>query len=152
MGTDPVKEMAVMRHDDGCVLELIKKILEPHTGFNIEMVRRFVEEQDIRVPEKRLCKKHTHFFACLKLLHRDLMHRVRDPEMTQKFCRLGFGIPAVHIGKFMLQFRGPDAVRIGKIGFRIDRVFLLDDVIKTLIAHDHGREHREFIIGELVLL
>ena len=65
---------------------------------------------------------------------------------------VGFGLPAVHFGKFGLQLAGLHAVLVGEVLFFIEGVLLLHHVIEALVAHHHRIQHGVGVILEVVLL
>ena len=42
-----------------------------------------------------------------------------DPQPAQQVGSVAFGVPAVHLGEFLLQFADFDSVLFREIGFRI---------------------------------
>ncbi len=62
-----------MRHDNHSVFKINQEFLEPADRLKIKMVRRLVEQQDIRVSKKRLGKQHLYFLAAVQLRHLFLM-------------------------------------------------------------------------------
>ena len=75
----------------------------------------------------------------------------RQPQALHQPGTFALRFPAVHLGKFRLQFRSADAVFVAEIGLGIQGVFFLHDVIQGLVAHDDGIQHRVGIIGKVVL-
>ena len=116
------------------------------------MVRRLVQKKDIRVAEKGLREEDPHLLAGLKLFHLEAVKFGREAEIGQKLSRVRLRAPTVHVRELALKLGHPHAVRVGKIRLRVDSVLFRHDVKKHFVPHDDGREDRELVKGELVLL
>ena len=92
-----------MRNDDDSIREVGEEVLEPVDGRNIEMVRRLVEQQDVRIAEERLCQEHADLLLRRELGHHELMLLVGDAEAVQELCRIGLRIPAIELGELRLE-------------------------------------------------
>ena len=46
-----VEKVTVVAHDDHGILEIGEKVFQPGDGVDVEVVRRFVEQQDVGVTE-----------------------------------------------------------------------------------------------------
>ena len=75
-----------------------------------------------------------------------------DADAVEQLGGLGFGVPAVQLGELALQLCGALAVFIGEILLGIEGVLFLHDLVQTLVAHDDGVHHGEFIVLKMVLL
>jgi hypothetical protein len=152
MRADLVQEVAVMRDDDDRVFEVDQELLEPVDGRQVQVVGRFVEQQDVGLAEERLREQHLHLFGAGEVGHQFLMQVGTDAQTVQKGGRVRLGFPAVQFGKLALQFGGAHAVCIREVLFHIDRVFFQHDGVETGMAHNHRLEHGVGVKGEVVLL
>ena len=154
VGADGVQEVAVVAdYDDKTgVLVVHDEVFQPVDCLNIEVVGRLVEQNDIRLTEKRLRKQDLHLLAAVRVGHKVIVLLDRDAETLQKAARVGFGLPAVHFRKLRLQLAGAEAVRLGEILFFVERVLFLHHVVEMLIAHDDGVKNGIFVVLELILL
>ena len=78
-----IQEVAVMGNDDHGAVARIQRLLQPADGVDIQVVGRFVEQQNIRVRKQRLCQQHTQFPAGCDFTHRAVMLFQRDPHTQQ---------------------------------------------------------------------
>ena len=153
MRTNVVEEMAVMRNDQHCTLELGQKILQPANRLNIQMVGRLVKQQDIRLAKQRARQQHLDLFHVTEILHFRIRDRVRvQPQAIEQLTSLGLGIPAAHFGKLSLELGSTVAVLLGKRVLHIKRVFLPHDLEQTRVAAEHCVQHSFLIELKVVLL
>ena len=90
MSADLVQEMAVVRNDDKASVVTAKVILEPVHGIEVEVVRRFVQQQNIGIPEQRLRQKDPHFLPALKLAHRPIVKVFGNVQAIEQNCAIDF--------------------------------------------------------------
>ena len=65
-----------MGHDDNRILKIDQKLLQPGNGIQIQMVRRLVQKQNIRISKQRLGQKHLNLQRAYQILHQ-LMVKLR---------------------------------------------------------------------------
>ena len=75
-----------------------------------------------------------------------------DAQPLQDAGRVGFGLPAAQLGELLLQQAGLDPVLLRHLLFGVERVFLLADLVQTLVAHDDRIHHVVGVVGVLILL
>ena len=75
-----------------------------------------------------------------------------DIEFVKEGLRLVFGIPAAQLCKLPLEFAGAHAVFVGKVGFGIQRVFLVHYLHELFVPEHNSAQHGDVVIGILVLL
>ena len=144
--------MAVVAdHDDGSLI-VQQEVLQPVDGFDIKVVGRLVEHDDVGIAEEGLRQQNLDLVAGIGIGHLIVVLAHVDPKALKDAAGVGFRLPAVHLGKFGLKLGGEDPVLVGEVLFLIDGVLLLHHVIETLIAHDDGIHDRIGVILELVLL
>lgn len=85
-----------MRDDDHGAVAIVQRLLQPADGVDVQVVRRFVEQQDVRVREQRLCQQHTQLPAWRDFAHRAVMLFNRNTDAQQQFARTRFRRVAVH--------------------------------------------------------
>ena len=152
MCADIVQEPAVMGHDNQRAGEIHQEILQPRDGAVVKVVRRFVQQQDVRIAEQRLRQQHLELLAALQVAHEHRVHLDGQPQTGQQRRGVGLGVPAVHLREFAFQLGSALAVRVRKIRLRVQLVLFLHDVVQALIAHDYRVQHRIGIVLELILL
>ncbi len=141
-----------MGHNDHGVLETDQELLKPVDGIHIQMVRRFIQQQDIRIAEESLRKKDLDLLRTVKSSHLSVMQLPVDAESVQQRLCVGLRLPAVHLGEFSLQLRRTDSVLIRKVLLRVDRVLLLHDLVEAAVSHNDSVKHIVVIVFEMVLL
>ena len=87
-----------------------EKLLQPVDRFQIQVVGRLVQQQDVGVAEQGLGQQHPDLFAPFQLLHLLLAQLFGDAQAVEQHRRLGLRLVAVHLGELRLQFAGADAV------------------------------------------
>ncbi|MNY38620.1 hypothetical protein D3C86_1732580 [compost metagenome] len=75
----------------------------------------------------------------------------RNTQAEQQLAGAGFGGVAVHFGEFAFQLADLHAVFFAHLRQRIDAVALGFDRPELFMAHDHGIDHAELFVGELIL-
>ena len=92
-----VEEVAIVGDDDHRVLEAQQELLEPEDRVDVEVVRRLVEQEDLRLAEQRLRQQHAHLLAVLEVADELPLAVLPEPEGVEQRPGLGLGIPAVEI-------------------------------------------------------
>ena len=78
-----VEQIALMADDDHGAAIGLKEILQPQGRFEIEMVRRFVEQQQIRVGEEQSGERHAHLPAARIAVERTALHFLVETEANE---------------------------------------------------------------------
>ncbi len=141
-----------MGDDDHGVVEIDQEFLEPGDRVEIEVVRRLVEQKNVRISEQGLREQNLDLLGAEEILHQRVVELRLDTEAVQQRGGVGLRLPAVHVRKFRLELARADAVLLGEILLRIDRVLLLHNLIEPCISHDDRVQHRIFIVAEMGLL
>ena len=141
-----------MAHDEHRALIVHEEVLEPDDARKVEVVRRLVEQDNIRVAEERLREQHLDLEARVYLAHKALVQRGVDAQPLKDAPGVALGLPAAELGELLLKLRSADAVFIRKIRFIVYCVLLLAAVIEPLVAHDDGVKHGVIVVQALVLL
>ena len=84
-----------MADDDDRRLVVHEEILEPHHRFEIEVVRRFVEQQQVGLREEERGERNAHFPAAREAVERALLHLFVETEAEQNLRgahRRGIGV------------------------------------------------------------
>ena len=154
MCADGIQEMAVVAHDDdkAVVLVVQDEIFQPVDGLNVEVVRRLVEEDNVRLTEQGLCQQDLDLDTAVGVGHTVVVQLHGHTEALQNAAGIGLGLPAVQLCELRLQLRSQQAVLIGKIRLGIQSVLLFHDIIQALVAHNDRVEDGIGIVTELVLL
>ncbi len=152
MGAHGIEEVPIVGHHNDGALKLQQEVLQPVYRGDIQVVGGLVQQDNVRVAKKGLGQQHLHLLGAGQGGHDRVMELRLDPQPVQQVGGIGLGLPAVHGGELALQLRCLDAVLVGEILLRIDRVLLLHDLIKAGIAHDHRIQHRILVVFKMVLL
>ena len=140
-----------MGNDDHGAVTFVQHLLQPANSIDVQVVRRFVEQQDFRVGEQRLRQQNTQFKARGDFAHRAIMLLDRDPHAQQQFTRTGFCAVAVHFAVSDFQISHFVAVFFAHFRHRVNTVALFLHFPQFGVAHDNGVQHAELFEGELIL-
>ncbi|MCY1356831.1 hypothetical protein D9M69_432950 [compost metagenome] len=140
-----------MGNDDHGAVARREHRFQPADGVDVQVVGRFVEEQHVRIGEQRLGQQHAQLPARGDGTHRAEMLVQRNAQAEQQLAGAGLGGIAVELGELHLQLGHGHAVFLAHLRQGVDAVALGLDAPQFLVAHDHGVDHREVFIGELVL-
>ena len=141
-----------MGYHDHRILKSNQKLLKPPDRFQIQMVRRLVKQQDVRIAKQSLRKKHLHLFRTGQLAHLLRMKLRLDSQSVQKRRGIRLRFPAVHCREIRLKLARPDSVLLRKILLRVDRFLLLHNIIQLLIPHNNRIQNIIRVILEMILL
>ena len=100
---DGVEEEAVVRHEDDRVRVGVEVFLEPVARFEIEVVRRLVEQQQVRLAEQQLGERDAHLPAAGKRLGRPGEVGGPEAEALEHRRRLQLDRVAVAMPEAVLQ-------------------------------------------------
>ena len=92
-----------MGHDQHRTLIFAQRLFQPGDAFRIQMVGRFVKQQQIRLFEQQAAKRHTAPLTARKI--RDSQIRRRAAQRIQRNIHLPVHFPAIHRVNLFLQFR-----------------------------------------------
>ena len=141
-----------MRYDEHGAVVIHQEILQPDDARKVEVVRRLVEQDDVRVAEERLRKQDLHLQARIHVGHHGLMKLRRDAQSLQDARGVRLRLPAAEIRKFLLKLGSADAVLVRHLVLGVDGVLFLAAVIQALIAHDHRIHDGVGVMHRLILL
>ncbi len=149
--TDHVQEVTVVRNDDHGAVTLVQRLLQPADSVDIQVVRWFVEQQNVRVREQRLRQKHTQLPAGRDFAHRAVMLFYRNAYAQQQFTRTRFRRVAVHFAILNFEVSHFIAVFFAHLGQAVDTVAFLLHFPQFSMTHNNGVKHGELFKGELIL-
>ena len=92
-----------MRDDNHRAVAVVQRLLQPANGVDVQVVGRFVEQQDVRVREQRLRQQDAQLPARGDFAHRAVMLFNRNAHAQQQFARARFSRVAVHFAIFNFQ-------------------------------------------------
>ena len=141
-----------MRNDDHRALHVIDDVFQPTDGVDVQVVGRFVEQQDVRIGEQRLRQQYPQFPARCHFAHRAVVQFTGNAGSQQQFAGTGFRGVAVQFCEFAFQLGGAHVIVFGGFRVGVNGITLLLDRPQLFVAHHHGVEHGEFFVGELVLV
>src|SRR5690606_30499425 len=94
MGTYAVQEMPIVRNDYHCILKVCQEIFQPHDGFNIKVVRRFIQQEYIRISKYCLSQQYPHFFITTQLFHELVMKLLFNAQAAEQIGSIAFCVPS----------------------------------------------------------
>jgi hypothetical protein len=146
-----VQEVPVVRDDDQRAVVAEQELLEPLDRLEVEVVRRLVEQERLRVAEQRLRQQHAHLLPALELAHLPLVQVIGDIEPLEQDRRVALRAVAILLADDALQLAEAHAVFVGHLGFGVQRLALLERLPQPMVAHDDGVDDAVVVEGVLVL-
>jgi len=128
-----------------------QKILEPMDRVEIQVVRRLVKQERLRISKQRLRQQHPDFLSALQLAHFSLVQFIGDVEALKQNGSVAFGGVAVFLADDSFQLAELHAISIGDFRLGINAVALLSGRPQALVAHNDGVDCAITIKGKLVL-
>ena len=101
-GGDPVEEITVVGHEKTAAAVFGEELFNPLHRRDVEMVGRFVQQQQIGFGDDRPRQRDPAFFAAGKFVAGAL--RIAQPELRQNLFDLGIEVPAVVQHQQMVDF------------------------------------------------
>mmetsp|Transcript_1566 Transcript_1566/g.4302 ORF Transcript_1566/g.4302 Transcript_1566/m.4302 type:complete len:278 (+) Transcript_1566:655-1488(+) len=108
-----VEEGPVMRHNDHRLLPIPQELLEPGHSMHVQVVRRLVEQQQVRLHEKGLGQGDAHAPAAAELLRGPLLVLARETQACEDHCRARLRIIAAEVLQTLINLHEADAVDFG---------------------------------------
>ncbi len=108
-----VEEIAVVADEQHAPRIAGEIALEPHGAFEVEVVGRLVEQQQVGLGEKHGRQRHAHPPAAGEGGAGAALRRFAEPESGQDRCRPRFGRVRVDIGEAGLDLRDPIGIGCG---------------------------------------
>ena len=91
-----IKEITVVRNNDVRPVVILQKILQPFNRRNIKVVRRLVQQQQIRFAEQHFCELNFRFLSAAQNTDRSINLLRRKAEADEcAFCTVAAGEAAV---------------------------------------------------------
>ena len=140
-----------MRDDDERALVALEELAQPVDRVEVQVVRRLVQQQRLRLAEERLRQQHAHFLAALQLAHRPVVQRVGDVEPLQQNRRVALGFVAVLVADDALELAEAHAFGVGHVGLGVEQLALFERAPQAVVAHDDGVDDAERVERVLVL-
>mmetsp|Transcript_80748 Transcript_80748/g.168438 ORF Transcript_80748/g.168438 Transcript_80748/m.168438 type:complete len:275 (+) Transcript_80748:957-1781(+) len=99
VGTDAVKEIGVVTNNDDCVrVHFGEVVIQPEHSVQIQVIRRFIQHQQLGLQEESLRQTDTHSPTSGELNHRSIHGEtvlvgclVREAKTTEDLSHLGLG-------------------------------------------------------------
>ena len=140
-----------MGYNDNGLFIVAKIILQPLDGGNIKVVGRLVQEQDIRLAEKKLDECQFCLLSTGEFAQRTVLIFRREAELTQHRLIFFFVIVTADIFKFFLKSRILfDLAGVGLfvgIGVESCIIHFVEESFHTLLhSVDFGKDFANFLI------
>ncbi len=140
-----------MRDDDHGAVTLVQHLFQPANGVDIEVVGRFVEQENVGISKQRLSQQHTQLPARSNFTHRAVVLFHWNSHAKQQFTSASFRRVTVHFAVFHFQIGHFIAVFFTHFRQSIDAVTLLLHFPQLFMPHDHRIQHSELFKGKLIL-
>ncbi|MNB86292.1 hypothetical protein D3C75_332330 [compost metagenome] len=151
VSTDHVQEVTVVRNDDHGAVTIVQRLLQPANGVDVQVVRWFIEQQDVRIREQRLRQQDTQLPAWRHFAHQTVVLLNGNTHAQQQFARAGLCRIAVHFAVQHFKIGHFIAIFFAHFSQGVDAIALLLHFPQFTVTHDHGIEHRELFKSKLIL-
>ena len=121
-----VKEVTVMGHENHGALVFAEVAFEPSNRFGIEVVRRFVQEQQIRFFEEQAAKGHAALFTAGKVRYRPVTRRAAE---------------SVH-GNFDIAVEAPQILSVDDV---LELGLFVQKLVHFVVFHGLSELHGDFV-------
>jgi hypothetical protein len=145
---DAVHELAVVRRHEERAGERFQERLEPDDRLDIQVVRRFVHQQDVGASEQHACHRDPHLPSARQRADVRVDRLVLEAEPVEHLTRLALERVAAHMLVFLLHLAETrqDAIQVaGAIRIRhraVQRLELVVEVADPAAPRDRLVEHR----------
>ena len=92
-----------MAHHDQRARKAVQVIFQPDQGWQIQVVRRFVQQHQIGIEQQQFGQRHAHLPAAREFLHRPREIPFLETQTTQHARHLGLGMIPFQILPAVLQ-------------------------------------------------
>ncbi len=140
-----------MGNDDHGALALVQHPGQPVDAVDVQVVGRFIQQQDVRVRKECLGEQYTQLPARRYLLHQTEVQGFLDARFQQQFASAALGGIAVHLRELDFQFGHAHAIVFAHFRQRVNALALLLHFPQCRVAHDDSVYHAVVFEGELVL-
>ena len=140
-----------MAHHQHRMLKLAQISLKPLNRVEVEIIRRLIEQQVVRIAKKSLCQHHTHLLLARELAHELIMLILLYTQTAQQSRSIALRRVSAHLGKLVLKLSHTNTVLVRKVRLRIQSLTLLHNLPHRCMPHENRVEHRLLIILEVIL-
>ena len=151
VSADAVQKVTIVGNCDDHAVVIVQETLQPVDRVQVEMVGGLIEQQGLRIAEKRLCQQDAHLLSALQLCHGALVQLISDIEPLQKNGGITFSGVAILFANNSLELAQSHALGIGHVGFGVDLLAFFDGRPQPPVSHHHGIDHAISVEGKLVL-
>ena len=151
VGTNLVKEVAVVAHHKDSVFHIAEVFFEPFHRLEVKVIGWLVEEQVVGLTKEGLCQHHAHFLFVRKLTHEFAMEIFLDAKTRKKRCSVILCGVSTDCGKLVFEFCHFDAIFVRKLFFGIEFIALLHHLPHHSVSLEHSVEHCLVVKFEVVL-
>ena len=99
---DLVQEIAVMRDNENCAPVIQKIVLQPFDGIHVKMVRRLVQQHEVRSGEQQLSERNPRLLSAGQCVDRFAKFIIGKPETAQNTADLTLPGIASHLFEMCL--------------------------------------------------
>ena len=123
------------RNDSSVVAQ--QEILQPVNRLEIQVVRRLVQQQGLRIPKQRLRQQHPNLLPALQLAHLALVQLIGNVQPLQQHRRIRLRLVPILVADNAFKFAQPRPVCIRHLRLLVDDLALFHRRPQRLVAHDH---------------
>ena len=152
MGTYLIQKMTIMRNDDHGGIAFVQHIFQPANRIDVEVIGRFVQQQNIRIGKQGLCEQDPQLPARCNGTHQAFMQFQSDTDAEEQFACPCFRRIAVVFGKSGFELGRLHVIFIGRIGIGINGIAFRHGFPHLLVPHHDDIENAHILIRELILI
>ena len=147
-----VQEMPVVADDDHGGIVVVERAFQPADRIDVQIVGRFIEQQNVRPGEQRLGEQHPQLQSRGHFAHGTVVPLFRNSGIRQNGAGARLGVVAAIFGECALELGRLHVILIGGLRIGVDPITLLHRGPQFGVpAHDHV-EHALVLVPELVLV
>ena len=140
-----------MGNDDDQIFVIRQEIAEPFRCFSVQVIRRFVHQQNVGTAEKGLRQKDFDFVFTAQFTNKRIVQTFGDTQVREQLRSVRFSHPAVHFAKFAFKFGGVHRFSFRCIRVIVDGIFFNHDVIKAFMPHHNGVQNAHIVERKVIL-
>ncbi len=103
MSTDGIQKVPVVGYNQNRILIICEVFFQPPYCVQVKIVCGFIQQEIIGLSKKCLGQQHPYLLLSTEIFHHRIVQGLLDSQVTQQGGRITFGIPSIHICKFLFQ-------------------------------------------------
>ena len=140
-----------MGYNQYCAGKFNNKFFQPCNSINIQVVCRFVQQDNTWFAEKGFCQQNFNLVTTFQVFHLHIVVFFIHTQTVEQLQNFGFCFPAVQFGKFAFKLCSAFTIFFRKVRFCIKFVFFFHNFIQSRVAHNNCFHYIIFVELEMVL-